>query len=130
MAADPIEPNRVYILAGMYTNSWDPNNASVLRSEDFGTTWARTSLPFKAGENMPERGMGERLVIDPKNNKIIYLGAPSGNGLWKSVDQGLSFQKVTSFTDAGHMWQIQQTLQGTTMISMAWPRLCSILHPH
>jgi xyloglucan-specific exo-beta-1,4-glucanase len=101
VATDPIEPNRVYILAGMYTNSWDPNNATVLRSEDFGTTWARTPLPFKAGGNMPGRGMGERLVIDPKNNKIIYLGARSGNGLWKSVDQGLSFQKVTSFTDAG-----------------------------
>jgi xyloglucan-specific exo-beta-1,4-glucanase len=30
---------------------------------------------------MPGRGMGERLVIDPKNNKIIYLGARSGTGL-------------------------------------------------
>jgi xyloglucan-specific exo-beta-1,4-glucanase len=48
------------------------------------------------------RGMGERLVIDPRNNKIIYLGARSGNGLWKSVDQGLSFQKVTSFTAVGN----------------------------
>lgn len=85
----------------MYTNSWDPNNASVLRSEDYGKTWARTPLPFKAGGNMPGRGMGERLAIDPNNNKVIYLGARSGNGLWQSVDQGISFQKVTSFTAVG-----------------------------
>jgi xyloglucan-specific exo-beta-1,4-glucanase len=101
IATDPIEPQNLYVLAGMYTNSWDPNTASVLRSQDYGQTWARTSLPFKAGGNMPGRGMGERLVIDPRNNNIIYLGARSGNGLWKSVDQGFSFQKVTSFTDAG-----------------------------
>jgi xyloglucan-specific exo-beta-1,4-glucanase len=50
---------------------------------------------------MPGRGMGERLAIDPKNNKIIYFGARSGNGLWKSVDQGVSFQKVTGFTAVG-----------------------------
>jgi xyloglucan-specific exo-beta-1,4-glucanase len=85
----------------MYTNSWDSNNASLLRSSDYGTTWERTPLPFKAGGNMPGRGMGERLAIDPRNNKIIYLGARSGHGLWKSVDQGLSFQKITSFTDTG-----------------------------
>jgi len=50
---------------------------------------------------MPGRGMGERLAIDPKNNKIIYYGARSGNGLWKSIDQGVTFQKVTSFSAVG-----------------------------
>ena len=50
---------------------------------------------------MPGRGMGERLAIDPQNNKIIYFGARSGNGLWKSVDQGVTFTKVTSFTAVG-----------------------------
>ncbi|KAF8861275.1 Oligoxyloglucan reducing end-specific cellobiohydrolase [Acephala macrosclerotiorum] len=101
LATDPIDPRRVYITVGMYANSWDSNNASVLRSEDYGKTWARAPLPFKAGGNMPGRGMGERLSIDPNNNKIIYFGARSGNGLWKSVDQGVSFQKVTSFTAVG-----------------------------
>lgn len=101
LATDPIDPRNVYIAVGMYTNSWDPNNGSILRSSDFGETWARTPLPFKVGGNMPGRGMGERLAVDPKNNKIIYFGARSGNGLWKSVDQGLSFQKVTSFTAVG-----------------------------
>ncbi|KAG4433317.1 hypothetical protein IFR05_011190 [Cadophora sp. M221] len=101
VATDPVEPKRVYAAVGMYTNNWDPRNGSILRSEDYGVTWKRTALPFKVGGNMPGRGMGERLAIDPQNNKVIYFGARSGNGLWKSVDQGVTFQKVASFTATG-----------------------------
>jgi xyloglucan-specific exo-beta-1,4-glucanase len=85
----------------MYTNSWDPNNGAILRSADKGNTWEKAALPFKLGGNQPGRGMGERLAVDPKNNKIIYFGAPSGNGLYKSVDQGVTFTKVSSFTGVG-----------------------------
>ena len=37
---------------------------------------------------MPGRNIGERLVIDPNQNRILYLGARSGNGLWRSTDYG------------------------------------------
>lgn len=37
---------------------------------------------------MPGRGTGERLAVDPKNSEIIFFGARSGNGLWKSTDAG------------------------------------------
>lgn len=50
---------------------------------------------------MPGRGMGERLAVDPNNNEIIYFGARSGNGLWKSTDQGATFTQVESFTAVG-----------------------------
>lgn len=50
---------------------------------------------------MPGRGLGERLAVDPNNNKIIYFGARSGNGLWKSDDQGVSFSKVSDFPATG-----------------------------
>jgi xyloglucan-specific exo-beta-1,4-glucanase len=50
---------------------------------------------------MPGRGMGERLAIDPHNNKILYLGARIGNGLWKSVDAGVTWSKVANFPDSG-----------------------------
>jgi xyloglucan-specific exo-beta-1,4-glucanase len=43
----------------MYTNDWDPNVGSILRSTDKGNTWSETKLPFKVGGNMPGRGMGE-----------------------------------------------------------------------
>lgn len=43
----------------MYTNSYDPNNGSILASTDYGSTWTPYPLPFKVGGNMPGRGMGE-----------------------------------------------------------------------
>jgi xyloglucan-specific exo-beta-1,4-glucanase len=85
----------------MYTNSWDPNNGAIIRSSDKGSTWTATNLTFKVGGNMPGRGIGERLAVDPQNSKILYFGARSGNGLWKSTDGGASFSKVSSFTNVG-----------------------------
>ncbi|EPS38772.1 hypothetical protein H072_7465 [Dactylellina haptotyla CBS 200.50] len=101
IATDPIDTNRVVMAVGLYTNEWDPNMGSILRSTDRGATWSATKLSFKVGGNMPGRGMGERLAIDPNLNSIIYFGARSGNGLWKSTDYGATWAKVTSFTSAG-----------------------------
>jgi xyloglucan-specific exo-beta-1,4-glucanase len=101
LATDTVDPNRVYVAAGMYTNSWDPNNGAVLRSADQGKTWKAATLPFKLNGNMPGRGAGERLAIDPNDNRILYLGAPSGKGLWRSVDSGVTWSQVTSFPNAG-----------------------------
>ena len=50
---------------------------------------------------MPGRGAGERLVIDPNNHNLLYLGARSGHGLWKSTDAGLTWNRVSSFTATG-----------------------------
>ncbi|GAA4618833.1 cellulose binding domain-containing protein [Actinoallomurus liliacearum] len=101
LATDPVDPNRVYVAAGMYTNSWDPNNGAILRSTNKGDSWTATPLPFKLGGNMPGRGMGERLAIDPNKDGVLYLGAPSGNGLWRSTDYGVTWAKVTSFPNPG-----------------------------
>ncbi|MFC7643754.1 cellulose binding domain-containing protein [Streptosporangium lutulentum] len=105
LATDPVETNRVYVAAGMYTNSWDPNNGAILRSADKGATWQATALPFKLGGNMPGRGMGERLAVDPNRNSIVYLGAPDGNGLWRSTDKGVTWAKVASFPNPGNYAQ-------------------------
>ncbi|WP_066464277.1 cellulose binding domain-containing protein [Sanguibacter suarezii] len=101
LATDAVDPDRVYAAVGTYTNSWDPNNGAILRSQDRGATWQKTELPFKVGGNMPGRGMGERLQIDPNNNAIIYFGASSGNGLWKSTDYGETWAQVTQFPNVG-----------------------------
>ena len=85
----------------MYTNSWDPNNGQILRSTDEGKTFTPASLPFKIGGNMPGRGMGERLVVDPHKNSILFFGARSGNGLWKSTDSGVTWTKVSAFPSTG-----------------------------
>ncbi|MEP7764841.1 cellulose binding domain-containing protein [Sanguibacter sp. 26GB23] len=105
LATDPVDPDRVYVAAGTYTNSWDPNNGAILRSDDRGATWERTVLPFKVGGNMPGRGMGERLQIDPNDNAVLYYGAESGNGLWRSTDHGGTWAQVTTFPNAGNYVQ-------------------------
>lgn len=101
LALDPSDANKVYIATGMYTNDWDPNNGTIARSSDKGETWEVTTLPFKVGGNMPGRGTGERLAVDPKNPQVILFGARSGNGLWKSTDGGATFAKVSSFEAVG-----------------------------
>lgn len=50
---------------------------------------------------MPGRGMGERLVVDPNLNSVLYFGTRSGNGLWKSTDYGVTWTKQTAFPSAG-----------------------------
>ena len=101
LATDPVDPNRLYILAGTYTNAWTSQNGAILRSTDRGQTFQRTNLPFKSGGNMPGRNMGERLVIDPNRNATLYLGARSGYGLWRSTDFGATWARVTSFPATG-----------------------------
>jgi xyloglucan-specific exo-beta-1,4-glucanase len=102
LATDAADPDRVYVAVGTYTNAWDPNNGAVLRSRDRGRSWKAAPLPFKLGGNMPGRGMGERLAIDPHHNEILYLGTPSGNGLWRSTDHGETWRAVASFPNPGN----------------------------
>src|SRR5215510_7064578 len=106
LATDPVDPNRVYVAAGTYTNFFTSSNGAILRSTDQGNTFQRTDLPFKLGGNMPGRSMGERLVIDPNLDSTLLLGTRSGNGLWKSTDFGATWNKVTSFTAQGNYVQL------------------------
>lgn len=95
LATDPVDPDRLYLAAGTYTNSWAGNGA-LLRSTDRGRTFQRTDLPFKLGANEDGRGAGERLVIDPANNGTLLLGTRK-NGLWRSTDSGATWRQVSSF---------------------------------
>ena len=101
IAIDPRDPQRVYLAVGTYTNEWASQNGAILRSYNQGRTFQRFDLPFKVGSNMPGRGMGERLAIDPNNTRILYLGTRSGHGLWRSMDSGETWSQVTSFPDSG-----------------------------
>ncbi len=101
IATDPVDPNRLYIAAGTYTNDWTSMNGAILRSTDQGRTFSRTNLPFKLGGNMPGRSMGERLVVDPNDPRVLFLGTRSGHGLWRSADSGTTWSQVQSFTATG-----------------------------
>jgi len=112
VAVDPENANTIYAAVGAYTNSWDPNNGAILKSTDQGNTWSVSALPFKVGGNMPGRGNGERLAVDPNNSNIVYFGA-TGNatttfGLWRTTNAGSSWSQVNSFTPVGD-WQDDPT---------------------
>lgn len=95
LATDPVDPDRLYIGAGTYTNGWAGNGA-LLRSTDRGRTFQRTDLPFKLGANEDGRGAGERLAINPADHGTLLLGTRK-NGLWRSTDSGVTWGQVSAF---------------------------------
>lgn len=95
IAVDPCDPDRVYLACGTYTFEHIPNGA-ILRSDDRGRTFQRTGMAFKMGGNEDGRGNGERLAVDPHDGRILYMGSRL-NGLWKSTDRGVTWNRVESF---------------------------------
>ena len=95
IATDPIDPQRVYIAAGM----GEGQPAAILRSMDQGKTFQTVDVPFRMGGNSNGRGVGERLAIDPNDNNILYFGSRAA-GLWISKDAALTWNKVGNFPPA------------------------------
>lgn len=95
IAADPRDPGKVWVATGEYTQPGD-GNGEILRSADQGRTWQAARLPIQLAANQDGRDMGERLAVDPRDDRVLYLGSPA-NGLWRSTDGGASWAQVTSF---------------------------------
>ena len=101
MAADPTDPNKVYLVVGTYGST-----AGFLRSTDGGRTWLRTDVSgIDVDGNGWGRGLGERIAVDPNSPNILFYGAQdwdsSHHGLWKSTDYAASWNQVTNFTNYG-----------------------------
>jgi len=115
LAIDPQSPNKLYVLAG--TSYWDGGKSAILRSEDYGETWKITDVTnqFKANGNGSDRQKGETLAIDPNKGNILFCGTRYNNGLFKSTDSGVSWQKVSSFsaTDASISFVVFDAASGT-----------------
>ena len=101
VATDPIHPNRVWAAVGQYAESWnDGQPSAILSSDDYGKTWHTYTVPFEIGSNDQGRDSGERLVVDPNDDNVLYYGTED-DGLWKSTDGGASWAKDTAFPDGG-----------------------------
>jgi len=92
LAVDPSDTNRVYLAAGIYSST----RAAILSSDDQGRTWRQTEVPFKMGGNETGRFNGERLAVDPHNDKILFFGSRR-DGLWKSTDFGATWSQSEQF---------------------------------
>lgn len=97
IAADPTDPDVVYLAAGMYRR----DAAAILRSTDRGAHWQVVPVPFRMGGNEPGRGLGERLAIDPNQPRTLFFGSRH-DGLFRSDDSGRSWNKVAGFPLGGH----------------------------
>lgn len=94
IALDPSHPERVYMACGTYTTL----QGSILRSDDYGKTFQRTDVPILMGGNEGGRGNGERMMVDPRNEDVLYFGTRL-NGLWRSTDRGVNWERVNAFPD-------------------------------
>lgn len=59
-------------------------------------------------------------IISHWQNDIIYFGARSGNGLWRSTDAGLTWSNVTSFPSVGTYFQSSTDPLGSDIMGIAW----------
>lgn len=101
VATSPIHPNVVWAAVGSYADSWNNGQPSaILRSDDYGRTWTSFSLPFENGANDQGRDSGERLVVDPNDDNVLYF-ATRNQGLWKSTDGGRTWAQDADFPDLG-----------------------------
>ncbi|HSI16310.1 MAG TPA: hypothetical protein VK980_00970, partial [Sphingomonas sp.] len=96
IAPDPINPDVVYLAAGMSADS----PSAILRSTDRGRHWTIVPVPFRMGGNEDGRGLGERLVIDPNHSATLFFGSRH-DGLWRSDDSGAHWSKVVGFPRPG-----------------------------
>lgn len=94
IAIDPQTPSKFYMLVG--TSYFNGGKTSILRSSDYGNTFALTdvSSQFKAHGNGMGRQNGEKLVVDPNNGTILLCGTRA-NGLFKSSNSGVSWSRLT-----------------------------------
>ncbi len=95
IAIDPQNAENVYIACGTYTSS---SNGAILYSYNGGKSFTRVDVPFTMGGNENGRGNGERMMVDPQNGNVIYMGTRL-HGLWRSMDKGQSWSRVISFPD-------------------------------
>jgi len=95
LAIDPSDPNKLYLAAGLYAESYGQNGA-ILISGDQGQSFTTLPLPFKLGGNDSARFAGERLSVDPNLGSHLYYGSRL-NGLWESFDTGATWAESATF---------------------------------
>jgi photosystem II stability/assembly factor-like uncharacterized protein len=94
LAVDPRDADNIWLLAGIaYLNG---GRTAILHSTDAGKTFGIVDVThqFKTHGNGMGRQDGERLVVDPGNSKMLYVGTRR-DGLFKSVDAGRTWTRVT-----------------------------------
>ncbi|WP_058303027.1 hypothetical protein [Gorillibacterium timonense] len=96
LALDRQNPSYVYAMVGLYPTH------KIAFSEDYGDHWVYFDPPVidEQGNtatmhgNAPGRSTGERLVVDPYDSNVLYMGTME-DGLWKTEDRCLTWTPLT-----------------------------------
>lgn len=88
IALDRLNPSYIYVMVGLAPTH------KIAFSADYGATWTYFDSPVvdESGRtaaihgNAPGRSTGERLVVDPYDSNVLYMGTME-DGLWKTADR-------------------------------------------
>ncbi len=95
IAIDKFNPNRLFASVG------DLSNSAIGYSEDYGKSFKyfntpvsrKTNKPVWIHGNAPGRSTGERLIVDPFNSDVLYLGTMK-DGFYITEDMCKSWRPV------------------------------------
>jgi hypothetical protein len=96
IALDAQNPSYIYAMVGLYPTH------KIAFSDDYGAHFVYFDPPVidekgntaRIHGNAPSRSTGERLVVDPNDSNILYMGTME-DGLWKTVDRCKTWEKLT-----------------------------------
>ncbi len=95
IALDKHNPGFIYTMVGLYPTH------KIAFSDDYGTHWVYFEPPAIDDKgntaavhgNAPGRSTGERLVVDPNDSNILYMGTME-DGLWKTEDSCRTWKRL------------------------------------
>lgn len=94
IALDPHDEDTLYVISGV--NDWstdEKTNGIIGISRDGGKSFEYHDMPCFVHGNYSGRGTGKRLVVDEKDNNVLYYASQT-DGLYKSEDKGLSWKSI------------------------------------
>lgn len=95
IALDNHNPSFIYTMVGLYPTH------KIGFSDNYGSNWVYFDSPFIDDNgntaaihgNAHGRSTGERLVVDPNDSNILYMGTME-HGLWKTTDRCKTWTKL------------------------------------
>ena len=100
VAIAPQNSNVVYVTAGQvsYDSKTSQNiNGEVFKTTDGGATWEKAGLSKPFGADETGSMFGENIAVSPHDINTVYV-LTRRDGLWKTEDGAVSWQKVEAFT--------------------------------
>ncbi len=93
---DAKEYRNPFVPGGALVTDLPNDQAWELRKQAIGTSGNEYNLGKWTNEGPNGIGRIWDLVIDPRDDKVLYVGAGTGSGLWKTTDGGSTFKCLSN----------------------------------